>query len=828
MDGLAKRRWYRDLRSADRWLGLILAAVLCLRTAGVAAAAIFVVNTSADLPDAAPGDGVCATATEPPLCTLRAAVQESNARPGPDEIEVPAQAIAPRVRLNYAGANEDNAETGDLDILDDLTIAGTGLSVVEINGNSQDRIFDIFAPANVTLTDLDLISGNVVAAGGAIRNAGTLVLKNASIRGNTASAGAGGGVANLPGGVLTITNATLTANQAAPNGQGGAVANVGVGLVTLESVTINGNGASSGGAIHNLGEMRVHNTIIANSTTGTNCVGIPVTSLGYNIDSGSNCFLVQVNPNPTDRSNTNPLLQGAMRNGGRSITHALLNGSPAIDGADPLSCPDSDQRGFPRPADGNGDMIAACDIGAYEVNPPTPTPTATATYTPTVLTPTPTLSPTPTATFLTPTPTISPTATHTKPPTQTPTPEDSPTPTLSGTPTRTSTPSSTGTATTTPTVTPTGTRTDTPTRTSTPTHSPLPSATPTRTATATNTGTPTRTTTTTPSATWTIVRPSATPSVTSSPTITLTPPPPPPSSTATLTGTASATPTITATATASGTATQTDTPTPTVTPTTTPTPTLDPGQPAIEISTQSGAQGSDIRFEARLRTGGATVVAAQVDVTFDSLNIPVAPRTDADGLPDCERGAALNQQFIAVYRPQGCVGTACTTVRLFLFGLMEPFTPVPDRSVLYSCRIRIAPGAPLTSYPLTASRIILNDPDGNVVPGAIGIHGAVNVIPAPSPTTTPTPSFTVTPTATMTPTSIPPSATPAVPACLGDCNGDREVTVDEILVLVNIALGAQPTANCPAGDLNGDGEITVDEIIGAVNLALTACPQRAF
>ena len=58
----------------------------------------------------------------------------------------------------------------------------------------------------------------------------------------------------------------------------------------------------------------------------------------------------------------------------------------------------------------------------------------------------------------------------------------------------------------------------------------------------------------------------------------------------------------------------------------------------------------------------------------------------------------------------------------------------------------------------------------------------------------------------------------------GDANGDSEVTVDEVLTMVNIALSAQPITSCPAGDANHDGEITVDEIIAAVNIALTACP----
>lgn len=61
--------------------------------------------------------------------------------------------------------------------------------------------------------------------------------------------------------------------------------------------------------------------------------------------------------------------------------------------------------------------------------------------------------------------------------------------------------------------------------------------------------------------------------------------------------------------------------------------------------------------------------------------------------------------------------------------------------------------------------------------------------------------------------------------CLGDCNGNSEVTVDEIVTMVNIALGNQGIAVCLAGDRDGDGGITVDEIIAAVNNLLGSCPS---
>jgi len=60
--------------------------------------------------------------------------------------------------------------------------------------------------------------------------------------------------------------------------------------------------------------------------------------------------------------------------------------------------------------------------------------------------------------------------------------------------------------------------------------------------------------------------------------------------------------------------------------------------------------------------------------------------------------------------------------------------------------------------------------------------------------------------------------------CVGDCNGDGQVTVDEIILGVNISLGTSPIGDCVAFDADSSGSVTVDEIITAVNNALLGCP----
>jgi len=67
------------------------------------------------------------------------------------------------------------------------------------------------------------------------------------------------------------------------------------------------------------------------------------------------------------------------------------------------------------------------------------------------------------------------------------------------------------------------------------------------------------------------------------------------------------------------------------------------------------------------------------------------------------------------------------------------------------------------------------------------------------------------------------AAGPVAAQCTGDCGGDNEVTVDEIIIMVNIANGAAAVDTCTAADLNGDGSVTIDEIITAVGNALNGC-----
>ncbi len=68
------------------------------------------------------------------------------------------------------------------------------------------------------------------------------------------------------------------------------------------------------------------------------------------------------------------------------------------------------------------------------------------------------------------------------------------------------------------------------------------------------------------------------------------------------------------------------------------------------------------------------------------------------------------------------------------------------------------------------------------------------------------------------------TSAPARGACIGDCGGDGEVTVDELILGVNIALGSIGVNACVVFDNDQSGEVTIDELIAGVNNALNGCP----
>jgi len=75
---------------------------------------------------------------------------------------------------------------------------------------------------------------------------------------------------------------------------------------------------------------------------------------------------------------------------------------------------------------------------------------------------------------------------------------------------------------------------------------------------------------------------------------------------------------------------------------------------------------------------------------------------------------------------------------------------------------------------------------------------------------------------TPTPTSTPTATRTPLP-CVGDCDNDSAISIDELVVGVRIALGEVDLTDCPSFDFDMDGEVTIDELLQGVRAALLGC-----
>ena len=172
-----------------RRLALMLCALACAPTLR---AASFAVDRLDDAVDMLPGDGMCLAIGGG--CTLRAAIQESNALAGPDTLQLAAGSHV----LSLPGIDEDLSSQGDLDVTDALTIEGAGPLVTVIDGGALDRVLDVL-PADsaraVALRDLSLRNGRLDSfsqnsGGGAGLRVGRqvqLLIERVDIRNNVSS-----------------------------------------------------------------------------------------------------------------------------------------------------------------------------------------------------------------------------------------------------------------------------------------------------------------------------------------------------------------------------------------------------------------------------------------------------------------------------------------------------------------------------------------------------------------------------------------------------------------------------------------------------------------
>ncbi len=138
----------------------------------------------------------------------------------------------------------------------DLTIVGNG-DTIERVGSKSFRLWDVAPRASLTLDRVALQQGLASGSGAAIYNQGTLLVSSCTV-----SAFSGGGISNY-GGTVTVSNSTLSGNDAS---NGGGIYNAG-GTLTISNSILSGNSAKYGGGVYNAGGSVIvsnHSTLSGN------------------------------------------------------------------------------------------------------------------------------------------------------------------------------------------------------------------------------------------------------------------------------------------------------------------------------------------------------------------------------------------------------------------------------------------------------------------------------------------------------------------------------------------------------------------------------------
>lgn len=217
---------------------------------------------------------------------------------------------------------------------------------------------------NTTIRDTTIVDNSAGVGGGMLVSVDAITeIINSTISQNSATDG--GGVYVLVGD-LVVRHATITANSASSRG-GGIFTTHHISHLELDHSLAAGNEASSSPDIN-------HASPLFTNTTSFSLVGNNQGTLLQEAPLGSPDVNGNLVGDPVGSGVIDPLLQPLAANGGRTVTHALMPGSPAIDAGDPHATagvgdtPQFDQRGTPfaRVNDGDGDEVPRIDLGAYE------------------------------------------------------------------------------------------------------------------------------------------------------------------------------------------------------------------------------------------------------------------------------------------------------------------------------------------------------------------------------------------------------------------------------------------------------------------------------
>ncbi len=340
-----------------------------------------------------------------PFCTVQAALAASAADPDPVITLAPGRhlanlRIARPVTLVGAGADQcflDGGGAGRVLLIEPA--ARVLVRGVTITGGRLEKELErdgggVWNLGTLTLERCTVADNVAIDDGGGIRNDGALTLSECRVENNRATrwGSVGGGIYNpvivgtptleiiastISGNVagdhggglwcesdVTVRQSTISGNRAAHTG--GGIRNNGNLTVIASTIAWNQAG-TTGGGIYNLGTASLAQSILAKNTAAegaADCHGRFAAHSRNLVQEAGGCELL---PREGNLWGIDPELGPLADHGGATSTHALASASPAIDAGDRgTPCTGTDQRGNPRPADGDRDGQPVCDLGAFE------------------------------------------------------------------------------------------------------------------------------------------------------------------------------------------------------------------------------------------------------------------------------------------------------------------------------------------------------------------------------------------------------------------------------------------------------------------------------
>ena len=298
-----------------------------------AAAGTTITVTTAD--DELNSDGDCSLREALEAANTDAAVDNCSAGDGWDIISVPAGNYV----LTLIGAEEDANATGDLDVLESVTIIGAGAEQTILDGNATDRVLHVdptLAGVVLDLSDVTVTNGgNIVSGGGLYQVSGMTILQDSIVHSNIATDTGGGIQADL--GTMRILSTTIENNQTADemDGFGGGLAIYSSTVEIVDSSFISNVATEEGGAIYSyMGSLTIENSEILSNTADPSGTGFTygggISSYTGNLDMSES----QVSYNTADRGGGIYTEYGIVQIEDSTVSHNVSARGGGIDAAD--------------------------------------------------------------------------------------------------------------------------------------------------------------------------------------------------------------------------------------------------------------------------------------------------------------------------------------------------------------------------------------------------------------------------------------------------------------------------------------------------------------